>query len=299
MKSTNYSEKVLDHFRNPRNVGVLEGENIASGRVGNPVCGDIMEIYLDVDDDDETIKDVKFQTFGCGSAVATSSMITEMAKGMKLDDAMKITRKDVADELEGLPPVKMHCSNLAADALQEAIKNYREKQHKLQSLENSNNASEIDVNKNKSAIGREKNFHLNPSGQTNTIKNEIQYLGSGVSYNANNLEDYEQKRVLVLFKGEHSIDIALNLTSVTGRVILLTEYENIADILPEKATSLKRSDVKMLGQSRLIEIMGEGEVEKVKIFDLDEENTYELFIDQVIIPEKVEITTSCDLPAED
>jgi FeS cluster assembly scaffold protein NifU len=123
MKSTQYSEKVLEHFRHPRNVGTLEGENVAVGRVGNPVCGDLMEMYIRVDND--TIKDIKFKTFGCGSAIATSSMITEMVKGKTLDEAMKVTRQDVADELEGLPPIKMHCSNLAADALHDAIKNYR------------------------------------------------------------------------------------------------------------------------------------------------------------------------------
>lgn len=298
MKSTNYSEKVLDHFRNPRNVGTLEGENIASGRVGNPVCGDIMEIYLDIDDADETIKEIKFQTFGCGSAVATSSMITEMAKGMKLDDAMKITRQDVANELEGLPPVKMHCSNLAADALQAAIKNYREKQHHLLHQKTQETSTKVEEGRND--IGsEEKQRYLNPLGQINVIKNEIQYLGSGVSYGINNIEDYKNKRVLVVFKGENAVEIALELTSITGRVILLTEYENLQEILPEKGPILKRSDVKVLGQSRLLEVMGEGDVEKVKIFDLDEENTYELFIDHVIIPEKIEITTSCDLPDDE
>jgi len=123
MKSTQYSEKVLDHFRNPRNVGTLEGENVASGEVGNPVCGDLMKMFIKIEDD--KIADIKFQTFGCGSAIATSSMITEMVKGKTLDEALKVNRQDVADALEGLPPIKMHCSNLAADALHEAIKNYR------------------------------------------------------------------------------------------------------------------------------------------------------------------------------
>lgn len=119
-----YSEKVLDHFRNPRNVGEIEDAD-GYGKVGNPICGDLMEIYIKVDDN--IIKDIKFKTFGCGSAIATSSMVTELAKGMNLDDAMKITRKDVADELDGLPPKKMHCSNLAADALHAAIEDYRAK----------------------------------------------------------------------------------------------------------------------------------------------------------------------------
>lgn len=119
-----YSEKVLDHFKNPRNVGELKDAD-AEGSVGNPVCGDMMTIYIKVDDD--RIKDIKFKTFGCGAAIATSSMTTELAKGKTLEEAMDITRKDVADALDGLPPVKMHCSNLAADALHEAIKNYKEK----------------------------------------------------------------------------------------------------------------------------------------------------------------------------
>ncbi|MBY8986281.1 MAG: Fe-S cluster assembly scaffold protein NifU, partial [Candidatus Lokiarchaeota archaeon] len=127
MKSTQYTEKVLEHFRNPRNMGEIEDAD-GFGRVGNPVCGDLMFIYIKVaknEKDEDFIEDVKFKTFGCGSAVATSSMITEMAKGLTLDEAYKITRQDVADELEGLPPIKMHCSNLAADALKAAIDNYR------------------------------------------------------------------------------------------------------------------------------------------------------------------------------
>jgi len=119
-----YSEKVLDHFKNPRNVGEIE-EADGVGTVGNPVCGDMMSIYIKVKDD--RIDDVKFKTFGCGAAIATTSMTTELAKGKTLDEAMEITRENVADELGGLPPVKMHCSNLAADALHEAVKDYRKK----------------------------------------------------------------------------------------------------------------------------------------------------------------------------
>ena len=119
-----YSEKVLDHFRNPRNVGEIEDAD-GVGSVGNPVCGDMMSIYIKVKDD--KIEDIKFRTFGCGAAIATTSMTTELAKGKTLDEAMTITRQDVADELGGLPPVKMHCSNLAADALHEAIEDYRGK----------------------------------------------------------------------------------------------------------------------------------------------------------------------------
>lgn len=124
MAEVGYSKKVLEHFTNPRNVGTIENPD-GYGKVGNPVCGDLMEIFIKVKDD--VIEDIKFRTFGCGSAIATSSMVTELAKGKKLDEAIKITRKDVADELDGLPPKKMHCSNLAADALHEAIKDYRRK----------------------------------------------------------------------------------------------------------------------------------------------------------------------------
>jgi nitrogen fixation NifU-like protein len=120
-----YNEKVLEHFQNPRNVGAMEDAD-GVGEVGNVSCGDIMRIYIKVDEE-ERISDIKFQTFGCGAAVATSSMVTEMAKGMTLDDAMELNNKDVASSLGGLPPVKMHCSNLAADALHAAIKDYEEK----------------------------------------------------------------------------------------------------------------------------------------------------------------------------
>jgi len=128
-----YSQKVKDHYMNPRNTGVIENPS-GEGTVGNPVCGDIMTIYIDVDEDD-VLRDVKFSTFGCGAAIATSSMITEMATGMKVDEAYKITRNDVADELDGLPPIKLHCSNLAADALQAAIENYWDKNGKATDTE--------------------------------------------------------------------------------------------------------------------------------------------------------------------
>ena len=120
-----YSEKVMEHFSNPRNVGEIEDAS-GMGTEGNPVCGDLMTIYITVEDD--VITDIKFKTFGCGAAIATSSMITEMAMGKTIDEALKITRDDVAEELEGLPPVKMHCSNLAADALRAAIEDYKKKQ---------------------------------------------------------------------------------------------------------------------------------------------------------------------------
>jgi len=120
-----YSEKVMDHFQNPRNVGEIEDAD-GIGEVGNPVCGDMMTFYIK--GKVEKLEDVKFKTFGCGAAIAVSSMVSEMAKGKTLDEVMKITPGDVANELEGLPKQKHHCSNLGAQALQEAIKDYRGKQ---------------------------------------------------------------------------------------------------------------------------------------------------------------------------
>ncbi len=122
-----YNDKVLDHFENPRNVGVLENAD-GIGEVGSPVCGDMMYFYIKVEND--KLVDVKFKTFGCAAAIAVSSMVSEMAKGMSLDEAMKITNSDVAEELGGLPERKLHCSNLGADARHKAIENYREKKQK-------------------------------------------------------------------------------------------------------------------------------------------------------------------------
>jgi len=119
-----YSDKVLDHFRSPRNMGEIPDAD-GVGTVGNPVCGDLMSIYIKVKDN--RIEDIKFKTFGCGAAIATSSMITELAKGKTLEEAMKISRGDVATSLDGLPPIKMHCSNLAADGLHAAIQDYLKK----------------------------------------------------------------------------------------------------------------------------------------------------------------------------
>ncbi len=119
-----YTDKVMDHFQNPRNVGEIANAD-GVGEVGNAVCGDIMRIYLKVDND--RISDVKFKTFGCGAAIATSSMVTEMVKGKTLEEALEITNKAVAEALDGLPPQKMHCSNLAADALHRAIEDYQNK----------------------------------------------------------------------------------------------------------------------------------------------------------------------------
>lgn len=120
-----YSEKVMDHFSNPRNVGEIEDAN-AVGQVGNPQCGDIMKIYMKINDETQIIEDVKFKTFGCGAAIATSSMATELVKGKTVEEALKLTNQAVAEALDGLPPIKMHCSNLAEEAVHAAIANYYE-----------------------------------------------------------------------------------------------------------------------------------------------------------------------------
>ncbi|MBI5885847.1 MAG: Fe-S cluster assembly scaffold protein NifU [Deltaproteobacteria bacterium] len=119
-----YSDKVMDHFSNPRNVGEVDGAD-GTGTVGNPACGDIMKLTIKVEND--KITDVKFKTFGCGAAIATSSMVTELVKGKGLAEAENISNNTVAEALDGLPPVKMHCSNLAADALHAAIEDYKKK----------------------------------------------------------------------------------------------------------------------------------------------------------------------------
>ncbi len=120
-----YSEKVMEHFTNPRNIGEIEDPD-GVGEEGNPVCGDMMKFTIKVKDN--RIEDVKYFTFGCGAAIAVSSMVSEMAKGKTLEEALQITNKQVAEELGGLPPNKMHCSNLGADALRKAIRDYMEKQ---------------------------------------------------------------------------------------------------------------------------------------------------------------------------
>ena len=257
MKSTKYSEKVLDHFRNPSNVGTLEGDDVAVGRVGNPTCGDIMELFIKIDGD--KITDAKFRTFGCGSAIATTSMTTEMVKGMTLDEAMELTRKDVADELDGLPPIKMHCSNLAADALHEAIKNYRRERGEEVPDESESVKEEVEC-----LVGKDA------------------FLGKGVYESVENVDDFKDLRTLVLYSGDESVDIAINLTEVTDRVILLTPDETLV-LNPDLAERLARSSVKKLYQSRLLEVRGEFEVEKALIKNLDEDEDYEMFIDAVII----------------
>lgn len=256
MKSTHYSDKVLDHFRRPRNTGTLKGEDVAKGRVGNPVCGDLMEIYIKVRD--ERIQDIKFKTFGCGSAVATASMVTELAKGKSLVEASRITRQDVADELDGLPPVKMHCSNLAADALHNAIDNY--------------------LNRDKGASQPVKNVRC----QMREIIGEKEFLNKGVYHKIDDLSVFKDKRVLVLDRGEKSLEIALKLTEQTGRVIFVTSSKEIAASGTLKAKA-RQSDVKFLYGSEVLEIRGTDEIERVLIHDFDEDEEYELFVDSVII----------------
>jgi nitrogen fixation NifU-like protein len=129
-----YSKEVMKNYMNPKNLGEIKNAD-GVGKVGNPTCGDMMWLYIKVDKDKkgkEIIQDIKFKTFGCAAAIATSSMITQLAKGKTLKDAGKITRSDVADSLKGLPPIKMHCSNLASEALRAAIKDYEKKKHRKQ-----------------------------------------------------------------------------------------------------------------------------------------------------------------------
>ncbi len=123
-----YSKKVMEHFKDPKNMGEMKDAD-GIGKVGNPVCGDVMYVYIKVEkkNNKEYIKDIKFQTMGCIAAIATSSMVTELAKGKTLEEAKKLTNKDVADSLGSLPPIKMHCSNLAASALHKAIEDYEKK----------------------------------------------------------------------------------------------------------------------------------------------------------------------------
>jgi nitrogen fixation NifU-like protein len=256
MKPTKYSDKVLDHFRDPRNVGTLEGEDVAVGKIGNPVCGDLMEFYLKIKDD--RIEDIKFKTFGCGSAIATASMITEMAKGKTIDEALKITRQDVADELDGLPPIKMHCSNLAADALRNAIENYREGQKAEAAT--AGKAGE----RQKEIIGKEN------------------FIGKGLFEEIIDPAAFKDRRVLVIDTGVESIEAAIALTEHTHRVVLATSGTAV-EAGRDLKTRLRQSDVKVLYESEIIEIRGSGEVERIVIHDLNEDEEYELYTDAVII----------------
>lgn len=256
MKSTQYSEKVLDHFRKPRNVGILEGEDVAIGHVGNPVCGDLMEIYIKVKDD--KIIDIKFKTFGCGSAIATASMITELAKGKTLDEALNITRKDVANELDGLPPVKMHCSNLAADALKDAIENYKNKKKTKPEV-----AQKIEQGIKK-------------------LTGEDDFLDKGVFYNIDDYSVLKDKRTIIIDNGDKTAKAAIEISKYTPRVVLVTQLKDLT-VNSEMKMKLNKTDVKILYESKIIEIKGINTVEKVLIHDLNEGEKYELFVDAVLI----------------
>jgi FeS cluster assembly scaffold protein NifU len=268
MKSTSYSEKTLDHFRNPRNVGTLEGPDVAVGKVGNPVCGDLMYMYIRVNDD--RIVDIKFQTFGCGSAVATSSMTTELVKGMTLDEAMKVTRGDVADALDGLPPIKMHCSNLAADALHEAIKSWR--------------AGRRGEAPEPPKVGEVSPSCGLPDTKPTAIEGAEALLGKGVYRRVEDPKAFVDKRVLIVDRGKSSVDLALDLIQHTGRVIFMSSTKEPSS-KDDPRTPFKRSDVKVIYEAEPIAVLGEGEVEKVRVHDLNENEEYELFVDAVVILE--------------
>jgi NifU-like protein involved in Fe-S cluster formation len=266
MKSTQYTEKTLDHFRNPRNVGKLEGPDVAMGRVGNPVCGDLMDIYIRVAPD-ETIKDIKFQTFGCGSAVATSSMITELVVGMKLDDALKVTRGDVADALEGLPPIKMHCSNLAADALHEAIKNWRE------------GVKPEDATKTETAAA----CRPIPAAVAEVeIEGLDEFTGTGVYREVMDPAQLADQRVVVLDTGDAAAQLAIDLTDRTGRVVLMTPAKE-PSVSSAVRSALRLSDVKLLTEAQPLELHGEGELERICVHDLNEDEEYELTADAFVV----------------
>jgi len=266
MKSTQYSEKTLEHFRNPRNVGTLEGPNVAVGRVGNPVCGDMMDIYIKVTDDDR-IEDIKFQTFGCGSAVATSSMVTELVRGMKLDDALKVTRGDVADALDGLPPIKMHCSNLAADALHEAIKNWREGVKPEDAVKATGGTA----------------CHARPAEVAEVeIANLEAYEGRGLFTKLDDLSELADQRVVVLDTGDAAAQTAIDLTDHTARVVLMTAGKE-PSVSPAVRSALRLSDVKILAEAQPLELLGEGELERIRVHDLNEDEEYELTADAFVM----------------
>ena len=269
MKSTQYTDKTLDHFRNPRNVGTLEGPDVAVGRVGNPTCGDLMDIYIEVEDD--KIKDIKFQTFGCGSAVATSSMITELVVGMGLDDALKVSRGDVADALEGLPPIKMHCSNLAADALHEAIKNWREGVKPEDAMKTTAPAACVP----RPAVVAEAD-----------IANLDDFVGKG-AYRRVGVDEFEglsDQRVVVLDTGDRAAQLAMDLTQYTGRVVLMCPAKE-PSVTPAVRSALRLSDVKILAEAQPLELQGEGELERIRVHDLNEDEEYELTADAFVVLE--------------
>jgi nitrogen fixation NifU-like protein len=264
MKSTHYTETTLEHFRNPRNVGTLEGPNVAMGRVGNPVCGDLMEMYIEVED--ERIKDIRFQTFGCGSAVATSSMTTELVKGMTLDEALKVSRGDVADALEGLPPIKMHCSNLAADALHEAVKNWRAGLRPEQ-------VDTEPVETSCAATG---------AAEPVEIAGLEEYEGKGVYTVIADPAALAEQRVVVLDTGDAAAQSAIALTDHTARVVLVTAGKD-PDVSSPVRSALRLSDVKVLTESQPLSLHGEGELERIRVHDLNEDEEYELTADAFVV----------------
>jgi len=268
MKSTQYTDKTLEHFRNPRNVGTLEGPNVALGRVGNPVCGDLMDIYIKVTDDDR-IEDIKFQTFGCGSAVATSSMITELVVGMQLDEALKVSRGDVADALEGLPPIKMHCSNLAADALHEAINNWRAG---VKPENATTGAAATSCQPRPAEVVEVEIEHL------------ADYQGKGVYTTLGDPAQLADQRVVVLDTGDPAAQLAIDLTDHTGRVVFMTTGKE-PSVSAAVRSALRLSDVKVLAEAQPLALGGEGELERIRVHDLNEDEEYELTADAFVVLE--------------
>jgi len=239
---------------------------VAVGKVGNPVCGDLMYMYIRVSDD--RIAEIRFQTFGCGSAVATSSMTTELVKGLTLDEAMKVTRTDVADALEGLPPIKMHCSNLAADALHDAIRSWREGRR-------GEAPAPPKAGEFRTSCGP-------PIAEPAVIEGAEELLAKGVYHGVEDPAAFVDKRVLIVDRGKPSVDAALALTKHTGRVIFMSANKEPSSKDDPRA-SLKRSDVKAIYEAEPVAVLGEGEVEKVRVHDIRENEEYELFVDAVVI----------------
>ncbi len=266
MKSTSYSEKTLEHFRNPRNVGTLEGDNVALGRVGNPVCGDLMEMYIRVEND--RIEDVKFQTFGCGSAVATSSMTTELVKGMTLDEALEVSRGDVAAALDGLPPIKMHCSNLAADALHAAVDNWRAGV-KPEDVETTDAPAECPATVPQMAPGE--------------IAGLADFADAGAHTEVDDLTQFAGLRVLVIDRGDRTAQLAMDLLDHAARVVFMTSGKDLSSLSQAMKMALKISDVKVLYEAEPLAVLGEGEVERVRVHDLNEDEEYELAIDAIVV----------------
>ena len=267
MKSTQYSEKTLEHFRNPRNVGHARGPERRRGPRRQPRLRR-HDGHLHRGHADDRIEDIKFQTFGCGSAVATSSMITELVMGMKLDDALKVSRGDVADALDGLPPIKMHCSNLAADALHEAIKNWR--------------AGIKPEDATKTAV--ETACHPRPAAVVEVeIANLDDYEGKG-AYKETHTTSAElaDQRVVVLDTGDRAAQMAIDLTDHTGRVVLMTTGKE-PSVSSAMRSALRLSDVKILAEAQPLELRGEGELERILVHDLNEDEEYELTADAFVV----------------